>query len=278
VSLRQESRDRWARSAAGWQARRNLFRRATMPVSTWMVEALDPQPGDDVLELAAGLGDTGFLVAELIAPTGTLICSDFVPEMLAAAQARAAELGIVNVRFRQIDAEVIDQPAASLDGVLCRWGYMVMTDADAALRETRRVLRPGGRLALAAWASPAENPWSSAPVRALIAQGRYEAPEPGTPGQFAWASDADVAEHLDAAGFVEYHIDRVTFTLRFDSPTEWLAFVQDTSDRCGTLVAGLRPDERTEIETLFAALAEPYLEPDGSVVFPAATWVAGAEA
>src|SRR3712207_671036 len=135
-----------------------------MPVSVWMVEAINPQPGHTVLELAAGLGDTGFLAAELVAPGGTLICSDFSPEMLSAAQERAARLGIRNVRFRQIDAETaIDQPAASVDGVLCRWGYMLMADPDTALRETRRVLKRGARVALAVWASPQDNQWSRIP-------------------------------------------------------------------------------------------------------------------
>ena len=79
-------------------------------------EALDPQPGDTLLELAAGPGDTGFLAAELIRPGGTLISSDFAPEMLTVAQERAAKLGITNVRFKQIDAETsIDIEAASID-------------------------------------------------------------------------------------------------------------------------------------------------------------------
>ena len=88
-----------------------------MPVSSWMVDAVAPQPGDTLLELAAGPGDTGFLAAELVKPGGTLICSDFVPEMLTVAQERAQALGLDNVRFKQIDAETsIDIEAASIDG------------------------------------------------------------------------------------------------------------------------------------------------------------------
>jgi SAM-dependent methyltransferase len=87
--FRAESRKRWGDQAAGWEARRDALRSATMPVSAWMIDAIDPQAGHTVLELAAGTGDTGLLAAELIQPGGTLICSDFSPEMLAAARRRA---------------------------------------------------------------------------------------------------------------------------------------------------------------------------------------------
>ena len=118
--------------------------RDTMPVSAWMVEAIAPQPGHTILDLAAGIGDTGYLAAELIEPGGTLITSDFAPEMLAAAQRRAQAKGITNVRFRQMDMNVpLDQPAASLDGVLGRWAFMLVNDGEAAL--TRGTTHPQAR-------------------------------------------------------------------------------------------------------------------------------------
>ena len=103
--FRSESRKRWGEQAEGWASQQEALRTRTMPVSAWMIDAIDPQPGQSLLELAAGTGDTGLLAAELIAPTGTLISSDFAPEMLQAAQRRAEELGIGNVRFKQIDAD-----------------------------------------------------------------------------------------------------------------------------------------------------------------------------
>src|SRR5262249_53925737 len=161
-------------------------------VSSWMVDAIAPQPGHTVLEVAAGIGDTGFLTAELIQPGGTLITSDFAPEMLAAAQRRATARGITNVRFRQMDLSVpLDQPAASLDAVLGRWVFMLLDDGEAALKEARRVLKQDGRIALAAWAGADENLWSSAPSKILQDRGILEPAEPG-PGQFAWANPNDI--------------------------------------------------------------------------------------
>jgi SAM-dependent methyltransferase len=241
-----------------------------------MVDAIAPQPGQAVLDLAAGIGDTGFLAAELVEPGGTLITSDFVPEMLSAAQRRAQALGIRNVRFRQVDAEAIDIEAASLDGVLCRWGYMLMSDPEAALRETRRVLRPDGRVALAAWTAAEENRWSSAPVDQLVARGRIERPPQPGPGQFAWAREGIVAEHLDAVGFVEYEIDVVDFAMRYASVEDWWDASRTMGLMVGQAAAGMDAAEEAGLIAALGEEAAPWTADDGSLAIPARTWVAAA--
>ncbi len=95
-----------------------------------MIEHAGLQPGQTVLELAAGPGDTGFLAAPLIAPGGTLISSDASAGMLDVARERAQEQGIENVEFKQLQLEWIDMTAASVDVILCRWGR----DADRRSR------------------------------------------------------------------------------------------------------------------------------------------------
>ena len=277
MNYRQENRRRWATTAEGWEAQADWLRNNAMPVSTWMVDAIDPQPGHTVLELAAGIGDTGFLAAELIQPGGTLITSDLVPEMLSAAQRRAEALGIRNVRFRQIDAEAIDQPAASLDGVLSRWGYMLMADPEAALRDTRRVLKPGARVALAAWAAPDDNPWTVLPVQEVVARGLVEPMPPG-PGQFYWAPEGAIAAVLDAAGFVEYDIDTVDFAVRYRSASDWWDITAAMSGRVHAAAAGLSRDEEDEIVAALAEQGARWTAEDGSLALPARTWVAAATA
>jgi SAM-dependent methyltransferase len=273
-----DSRERWARAAAGWEARADWFHEQTLPVSAWLVEALDPQPGQTILDLAAGIGDTGFLAAELIQPGGTLITSDFSPDMLSAAQRRAQRRQIRNVRFRQMDANrPLDQPAASLDGVLCRWGYMLLNDGEDALRETRRILKPGAAVALAAWTAADENLWSAAPVRVLQRRGVLE-PDPPGPGQFAWAPPGAVADHMEAAGFVEPRVERLALSFRFADVDEWWTHATLSSVRVGaadrTLDYATRSDALADLERA----AEPFERPDGTLVIPAATWVATATA
>jgi SAM-dependent methyltransferase len=277
--LRQQSRARWTATAKGWGKRADRLRRTTMPVSSWMVDALGPQPGDTLLELAAGPGDTGFLAAELIRPGGTLICSDFVPEMLNVAQERAKAFGLDNVRFKQIDAETgIDIEAASIDGVLCRWGYMLMADPVTALGQTRRVLKPGARLALAAWAAPEHNLWSALPARELISRGLEERPDPGAPGQFAWAPEGVIGERLEEAGFVDYEVAAVDFTTTYDSLEDWWASTQDLSMRFADATAGMAAATKAEIQAALAEAAAPFTDGDGAIVIPARTWTAVATA
>jgi SAM-dependent methyltransferase len=275
---RKESRARWGAQASGWGARAEQLAVTTMPVSIWMVDALELQPGHEVLELAAGTGEVGFLAAEQIAPGGTLISSDFVPEMITVAQARAERLGITNVRFRQIDAESIDQPAASLDGVLCRWGFMLMADGEAALRETRRILRPGGRVALAAWTSPAENPWASLPSAELVRRGHMPRPDPDGPGQFAWGRNGLIEEKLNGAGFGEHEVDTVDFIQAFPSFDEWIATQRELASRLREALDGLDAAERDDVLATVREQALPYVQDDGSLALPARTWVAVASA
>jgi SAM-dependent methyltransferase len=268
------TRSDWANIAKGWESHADAFRRRTMPVAAWMVDAIAPQPGQTVLDLAAGIGDTGFLAAELIEPGGTLITSDAVPEMLSAAQRRAEELGITNVRFKQIDAtQPIDFEAASIDAVLCRWGYMLMDDPEAALRETRRVLRPGGRLALAAWTAADENRWSSLPADLLQARGLIEPVDAtGRGGQFAWAEEGIVAEQLEAVGFVEYEVDAIDFPITYPSARAWW----DTARSMGVRAHDARVADEDELVAALAEAAAQWTAEDGTIAVPARTWVAAA--
>ncbi|HEX5915080.1 MAG TPA: methyltransferase domain-containing protein, partial [Rubrobacter sp.] len=201
--------------ARGWYAQREELWKASHPVSEWMVRRLDPKPGDTVLELAAGLADTGLMAARLVGESGQLIVTDFTPEMVAAARRRAQELGVHNAEFRVLDAERMDLVTDIVDGVLCRWAYMLMIDPRAAFAETRRVLRPGGRLAFSVWAARERNPALSLVGGVLESQGHIPPPDPGAPSAFALADPGRIRELVVGTGFAEPEIEELTFRWPF---------------------------------------------------------------
>jgi SAM-dependent methyltransferase len=159
--------------------------------------------------VAAGQGDVGFAIAGLVGESGRLISSDFSGAMLELARRRGAELGLTNVEFRELDAEDLDLAEDSVDGVVCRWGYMLMPNPAVALAETRRVLRPGGRLSFAVWARGDRNPWISIAGRILVAHGHMPPPEPGEPGMFVLADKKELRALVEDAGFADVQIDDV---------------------------------------------------------------------
>ncbi|MDX6664918.1 MAG: hypothetical protein QOG68_1124, partial [Solirubrobacteraceae bacterium] len=251
---RDASLQSWEEAAPGWVRRQGMLRELGAPVSRWMIDALHLRPGQRVLELAAGLGETGMLAAELVAPTGGVIVSDQAEAMLEGARARAAELGLSSVEFQVLGAEWIDLPLASVDAVVCRWGYMLMADPAAALRETRRVLRPGGRLALAVWDAIEQNPWARLPAAELRQHGLVPAPPPGVspPGPFALGDRELVAALLEDAGFTEIDVRGMELMRRHESVEELWEVTLDLSRSFHDTVMA-RPDG--EVEEIKAGLA-----------------------
>ncbi|HWG09247.1 MAG TPA: class I SAM-dependent methyltransferase [Solirubrobacteraceae bacterium] len=268
----------WEEAAAGWVRSQDLLREFGAPVSHWMLDAVAPQPGQRVLELAAGLGETGLLAAELVAPVGGAIISDQAEAMLAGARERAAQLGLSNVEFQVINAEWIDMPVASVDVVLCRWGYMLMVDPAAALGETRRVLRSGGRLALAVWDAIDRNPWAQLPGLELRERGLVPQPQPGVPGPFALGSAEVVSELLERAGFAEANVEALDLHRHHRSFEEYWQSTLDLSRITHDAVLSRPQAEVEQIEQAVKKRFERYEAPDGSLDIPARTLLASASA
>jgi SAM-dependent methyltransferase len=275
---RRRSLEAWEGAAPGWVRRRREISAFGAPVSHRMVDAIQAQPGQRVLELAAGLGETGMLAAELVAPVGSVIISDQAEAMVEGARGRAAELQLANVEFKVFGAEWIDLPVASVDAVLCRWGYMLMGDPAAALGEARRVLRPGGRLALAVWDSIAVNPWALLPAQELIERGLTQPPTGEEPGPFALGSVAQVTELLEQAGFTEIEVQGVDLVRSHPDFDDFWETSLDISPQLHDVVLDRPEPEIAEIRAGVTARLGAFIAPDGTVAIPGRSLVAVASA
>ncbi|HEY2259652.1 MAG TPA: methyltransferase domain-containing protein [Solirubrobacteraceae bacterium] len=272
---RANSREAWERAAAGWGKHADFVRKWGMPVSAAMIDRLALQPGQRVLELAAGPGDTGFMALELVQPGGTLVSSDGAEAMLEIARSRARKAGIESsVEFKLIDLEWIDLETASVDAALCRWGIMLIVDPEAAAREVRRVLRPGGRAAFAVWDVPDRNPWATIPSRALIELGHAEPPDPEAPGMFALAPAEKIQELLQGAGFVEVSVLAVGVERRYERLEQFIQDTTEISPLFGATVRELSESDRAAVQDRIEASAAEYTADDGSVVLPGRSLVA----
>ncbi|MCD6016595.1 MAG: methyltransferase protein [Solirubrobacterales bacterium] len=261
---REESLETWDRFAANWDQQRRYLWEKTHPVSEAMVERLDPQPGDTVLELASGTGETSFLIAERVGEDGRVISTDFAPGMVGAARRRGEELGLSNLEHRVLDAEKMDLDDSSVDGVVARFGYMLMADPAAALAETRRVLRGGRRLSFAVWAGPERNMWAAVPGMVLVEAGHMPPPEPGAPGIFGMADPNRMRELVTGAGFGEPSIDEVPVVWGYVDAAEHWEKTNKLAAPIAEAVNALPPEEQERVRATVAERVEQLLAGDGS--------------
>jgi ubiquinone/menaquinone biosynthesis C-methylase UbiE len=275
-TYRQQSLETWDEMASGWEERREWLMDVTGPVNKWLADSADPQPGQTVLELAAGTGDLGLKLAERVGETGRVISTDFAPQMIEVAKRNGSARGLHNVDYRVQDAERLELEDDSVDAVVCRFGYMLMADPGAALRETRRVLRDGGPLCFAVWRTPDLNPWAAVPAMTLVQRGYLPVPQPGAPGIFALGDGDRVRELVTAAGFAEPEMQEINFDFRYaDVEDFWKAIVRLAGPLARVILALPESDQQSTREAIAESITS-FRNDDGSYTVPASVWGAAA--
>jgi ubiquinone/menaquinone biosynthesis C-methylase UbiE len=262
--------------AAAWERHREQLFEDQRAVSEWLVDQVGPRPGQTILELAAGPGETGFLAAERVGPDGRLISTDLSPRMIDAARRGAEAHGLANVEFRVMDAQQLDLPDASVDGVLSRFGVMLMPEPARALHEARRVLRDGGRFAYAVWGQPDRNPWLTTFVGAIAQSGHAPPGDPfGPGGPFSLAAAEANRELVAAAGFSDVHVEEIESAFRFDDFDGYWDLQREVAGPVAVLLASLPPDAIHDIRTALEPAVEPFRS-NGGLAMPSLAVVVSA--
>jgi ubiquinone/menaquinone biosynthesis C-methylase UbiE len=261
--LRHRLHGMWSDVAPAWNEHAAYADARGAAVAERMLELAAPAPGDRVLELACGPAGLGLAAASRVAPGGEVVLSDVAPEMTAIAAARARAAGLANVGARVLDLEDVDEPDGSFDVVLCREGLMFAVDPARAARELSRVLRPGGRAAIAVWGPRERNPWLGLVFDAVSAQLGRPVPPPGVPGPFSLGDAGRLESLLRDAGLEEVVAGEHDVPLRAASFDEWWT---RTSALAGPLAAILGSLPEPAVRGLRGRLEEataPYRTPSG---------------
>jgi len=196
-----------------------------------------------------------------------------VAQMTSIASARADAIGLSNVSTRVLDLERIDQPDGSYDVVLCREGLMFASDPARAAREIRRVLRPGGRVALAVWGPRERNPWLGIVLDAVSAQIGAPVPPPGVPGPFSLEDADKLAGLLSGAELADVVVSELAVPLRAGSFEEWWARTSALAGPLAKMLASLSEDATQALRARLQNAVSAYETPAG-LELPGVTLIA----
>lgn len=269
-------RDYWNESAGpNWVAFHDQLDRQIAGVGQAAIAALDPKPGERILDIGCGCGASTLALAERVGEAGAVSGVDLSAPMLAVARARPIPSGAARPSFRQADAQT-DDLGEAYDGAFSRFGVMFFAEPPVAFANIRRALKPAGRLAFVCWRGPAENPFLTAPLQAAAPLlPPMEPPDPLAPGPFAFADPDRIRSILSRAGWTAIDIAPLDTPMGGQSVGRTLEMVH----HIGPLGRVLRenPDCAPKVDVAVRELLTRHQTPAG-VFMAAALWIVSARA
>jgi SAM-dependent methyltransferase len=263
----------WSDVAAAWDAHVDEADDHTAAATAALLDRLAVQPGDRVLELAAGPGTLGARWSQLVGPGGSIVLSDIAPGMVDVARRR--NRGLPNVSVEVLDAAAIDRPDTSFDVVASRMGLMFVPEPATAFREIRRVLAPGGRLGALTWGGIAHNPWLTCVGMAAMANGLGNGPPIGPGGIFSLGDPDQLAALVRDAGFLDVETAEISITFRAADIGEHIRRVSSLAGPLAGILKRASDEQRAAVRHTATELAAPFLTDDGLAMPGRAVLVSG---
>jgi SAM-dependent methyltransferase len=260
----------WSTDEAAQVWRQGAARRArTLAAATaQMLDAAGLQPGQRVLDVAAGTGDQSILAAQRVGSNGSVLATDISPNMLAGAAEAAREASLNNVSTQVADASALEVPADSFDAALCRFGLMFVPDLHQALTRVRRALKPGANFAALVWSSEAQNPYIGLRIALLREMDRVPTPTPSLVRTVSLSGPGQLQGAFEAAGFSNVRVSPVATPREFDSPEQALQAMSSDSPAQGELGKAMNDAEREYYTSELARRVQAYVQADGRCVLP----------
>jgi ubiquinone/menaquinone biosynthesis C-methylase UbiE len=266
-----------ADAGENWASLQKYMDAQLEPYGSRAMEALALAPGERVLDVGCGSGQTSLALGQAVGAGGTVVGVDISRPLLDVARRRAADVGAAQVSFVEADAQTYAFAAAGFEAVFSRFGVMFFADPPAAFANIRRALKPAGRLAFVCWRTPAENAMMTVPHMAAAAHlPPSPPPTPGAPGPFAFADPARVRDILSSAGFGDIDLTPYDRKVGGGDLEQTLA----VSLSMGMLGRALleHPDKRAMVIDDVREALRPHVDEDGIVRLGSAAWIVTARA
>lgn len=272
----------WAgEMGARWLANLTGFENTIAPAGEALLAHAAYRPGERVVDIGFGGGATSLAIAQAVAPDGEVVGIDISPDLAAATTRRAAAAGIANARFICADAATVSVPDAPFDRLCSRFGSMFFSEPVPAFTNLRGLLKQGGRLDLAVWGPPQQNPWMLEGMAVARRHVEMPAPVPRAPGPFAFEEREYMEETLIAAGFSNVNIVAAKGELPVGGPgfaaEQAQAFVRHAL-AFGQALLDYPPEVQEAAAAELTALYARHYRPGEGVMMGYAIWLVSANA
>jgi len=271
--------EEWAgRMGQTWLDHLTAFEGMISPIGAALMAHADFKPGERVVDIGSGGGDSSIAIARRVGPEGSVLGIDISPVLVEASDKRAREAGLANVRFMAADASTAKSDAAPFDRLHSRFGVMFFEDMDKAFANLHGLIRPGGRADMAVWAPASDNGWIALMMQIVARHVEMPPAVPRAPGPFALAETDYLTGILERAGFKDISITRWQGDQLVGgigaTPRAAARFVLDAM-AFGAALKEKPAAVREQVEEELTALFDQHHGPNG-VAMPASAWLATA--
>jgi ubiquinone/menaquinone biosynthesis C-methylase UbiE len=238
------TREQWQVAAEAWHRWHPTLKTWLGPVTDSMLDMAQVKTGYRILDIAAGAGEQSITAADKVGPTGYVLATDLAPRILQYALELAKVKNITNIEVKEMDGENLTVPDESFDTVISRVGLIYFPDQQKALREMRRVLKPGGYVAAIVYSTAANNKFFSTPVSIIRRRAQLPPPLAGQPGPFSLGDDGALGEAFAKAGFVNINTQKVQAPVKMPTAKDCVRFEYESFAALHQMLGSLSDAEK----------------------------------